>query len=137
MLVELDIIDHIALDEDKRCMIMLIFDVEDLWHIEAPHGLEKLTYNKKCREKNTEHLLYLKKKVENYIGYIQNDGIRRSFPDCDNPESFSYEIRVVTNFAPTLDYLDLIEQMNHVLTRQGLNIVVTNEKTSEKNEGAG
>lgn len=131
MLVELDILDHVILDEDNRCMIMLIFDVEDLWHVESPHGLEKLTYNKKFREKNTEHLLYLKKKVENYIGYIQNNGIMRSFPDCAEPSSFSYEIRVVTNFAPAFDYLDLIEQMNHVLTKQGLNILVTNEKSSE------
>ena len=128
VLTELNMLDHTLLDENEKTMIMLIFDVEDLWRVELPRGLEKFSYKKKCSEKNMEHLVFLKKKVENYVSYILNNGIKQSFPHCDETESFSYEIRVVTNFTPAPDYLDLIKQMNNRISIQGLSIIITTEE---------
>ncbi|MCH5196868.1 MAG: hypothetical protein J1F28_09135 [Oscillospiraceae bacterium] len=130
MIIDLDVIDHVILDEENKLMLMLIFDSEDYWTVEPPHGLGVLTYNKKCKDKNLEHLVYLKNKVENYIGHIQNNGIKLCFPDCAEPESYSYEIRTVTNFTPAFDYMDLIDQMNKVMSKQGLKIIITNEVNS-------
>lgn len=127
MLSELNMLDHTILDEEKKSMLMLIFDVENIWSVDSPRGWGKLTYSKKQNEKNLEHLLCLKKKVENYISYIQSNGITKSFPNCKETNSYSYEIRVVTNFTPAPDYFDLIAQMNKVLAKQGMNIVVTHE----------
>ena len=46
MLTELNMLDHTLLDENEKTMIMLIFDVEDLWRVELPRGLEKFSYKK-------------------------------------------------------------------------------------------
>lgn len=123
-------LDHTILDEDKKCMIMLIIDFEYLWQIDKRHGIFDFRNKKKVKEKNLEHLIYLKKKVENYITYIQNGGLTENFPECNNSEKYSYEIRIVTDFSPKPDYLDLIENMNIYIAKQWSNIKITTEKNS-------
>ena len=127
MIIELDMLDHVILDENNKCMIMLIFDIESLWAINDDSGIFRFGYGKKIREKRLEHLIYLKKKIENYIGYISNSGLLKSFPECDNAGLYSYEIRVVTDFIPENDYIELIEKMNQSISKQSDKITIMYE----------
>lgn len=127
MIVELDMLDHVVLDEKRQCMIMLIFDIESLWEVEDDTGIFHFQHARKVKEKRLEHLIYLKKKVENYIGYISNNGLLNSFPECNCAELYSYEIRVVTDFVPEIDYIELIEKMNRHINKQSNKIKITYE----------
>ena len=130
MIIELDILDHAILDEDNRCMVMFVFDLENIWLIEKQNYLNHYRYNRLVKEKNNEHLIYLKRKIENYVDYVQNNGLLRSFSNCVNPELYKYEIKIITDFIPSMDYLNLIEEMNNYLTEQLLNILITTEKNT-------
>ncbi len=127
MIIQLDVLDHAILDEKNKCMIMLIIDSEDIWELPNLEGVSKLKKKKMVKDKNLEHLVCLNKKVENYIIYIQNNGIMKSFPNCDAPESYSYEIRVISNFQPSSDYLELINRINKYIKKTRNDIYISNE----------
>lgn len=128
MINELDILDHTILDESKKCMLMLIFDSEDLWKVDKQNDLSLIKYKRMLKDKKLEHLLYLEKKIESYVNYILNDGIVISFPNCTEHKVYSYEIRVITNFIPDDDYLSAIDKLNKYIARSTSNVIITHEK---------
>ncbi len=128
MLTELNVLDHTILDEEHHQMLMLIFDTEDVWQVKSSGGIfNKYQTKKLSNKRNAEHLICLNKKIENYLGYIQENGIQKSFPSCENPAQYSYEIHIVTDFSPAPDYLELIEKWNQYITQQRADIIISNE----------
>ncbi len=125
MLTELDILDHVLLN--NNCMLMLVVDTEDVWKIESTGGFFNFKQKKLQQERNLEHLICLKKKIENYIGYIYNNGIKISFPDYDTSKQYIYEIHIITDFFPAPDYLELIHKMNEYIAKERNDIKITHE----------
>ncbi len=132
MLTEINIIDHMVLNEDEHCMIMLIVDTEDLWKVQPAGRLFDFKYKKKVNERNFEHLVCLRKKIENYLQYIQANGIKNSFPDCVDFDKYSYKIHIITDFIPAVDYMELIDKLNVSISEQRNDIVISHELKSKK-----
>lgn len=132
MVHELDKLDQALLDKNRKCMLMLIFDHDDLWKVTKPSGLKALKYNKMLKDKNLDHKLYLLKKINNYLTYIENGGILQSFPNCTDSDTYTYEIRVVTNTMPNPDFFEFIKDMNNHISKQLSFIVITHEILPEK-----
>lgn len=127
MLTEFDVLDHVVLDDKDHCMFMLIVDTEDIWRVSDTGGIFGIRQKRAERQRELEHLVCLKKKVENYIGYICDNGIIKSFPDCPDPERYSYDIHIITDFVPKPDYIGLIGKMNDHISKQRSDIRITNE----------
>ncbi len=127
MITDLDILDHTILIEDEKCMLLLIFDSQLIWEVEKLSGFHKLKLKHKIKEKNLEHLIYLKKKIENYINYIYNNGILKSFPECTDWTKYRYEIRISSDFKFNSEFIRLIDYFNSILKKQRYDIIVTYE----------
>lgn len=127
MLTELDILDHVILDEDNHRMVLIIVDTKAIWGIKNIEGMLINKWEKILKEKNLEHIICLKKKIENYIEYIYSDEINKIFPYYEWLENYSYEIRVITDFYPSFDYLELINIINQNISMQKKDIFITNE----------
>ena len=132
MIIDLEILDHTILIEDKECMLLLIFDSKSIWEVEKLSGLQRFKLKYKIEEKKLEHLAYLKKKIENYITYIYNNGILKSFPKCENWTKYKYEIRISSDFEFDSESLKLIDYFNFILKNKRYNITVTHEVLFEK-----
>ncbi len=132
MITDLDILDHTILIEDEECMLLLIFDSKSIWEVEELSGLQRFKLKYKIEEKKLEHLAYLKKKIENYIIYIYNNGILNSFPKCENWKNYKYEIRISSDFEFDSESVKLIDYFNSILKDKSYNITVTHEVLFEK-----
>lgn len=132
MITDLDILDHTILIEDEECMLLLIFDSKLIWEVEELSGLQRFKIKYKIEEKKLEHLAYLKKKIENYITYIYNNGILNSFPKCENWKKYKYEIRISSDFEFDSESVKLIDYFNSILKDKSYNITVTHEVLFEK-----
>lgn len=128
MITELNKLDHTILDENKKCMLMLIFDSKVFWRVNQPNNFNLFRYKRMLKDKEIEHLVYLKNKVENYVKYILNDGIIKSFPKCADYKNYCYEIRIVTDFIPDNNYLELINKLNTYIANSVSGVIVTYEK---------
>jgi len=129
MIIELDKLDHTILLEESKNILMLIFDATDIWKAESKKGplrrLFKLNTDNNMKQK---HFIYLCKKIENYINYINNNGLINNFPKIkDTIDEYSYEIRVVTQFQPEQWYFDTISEFNKKLQGSSKKIVITHE----------
>ncbi len=128
MIIELDILDHTILFEEQKNILMLIVDPADIWKMEEKKGLRGLFKGNVENDMMRKHFLYLCKKIENYINYINNNGLINNFPEIkDFINEYSYEIRVVTQFEPEKWYLDTINEYNKKLEGNNKKIVITHE----------
>lgn len=128
MIIELDILDHTMLFEEQKNILMLIVDPADIWKVEEKKGLKGLFKGNVENDMMRKHFLYLCKKIENYINYINNNGLINNFPEIkDFINEYSYEIRVVTQFQPEKWYLDTINEYNKKLEGNNKKIVITHE----------
>ncbi len=128
MIIELDILDHTILFEEQKNILMLIVDPADIWKMEEKKGLRGLFKGNVENDMMRKHFLYLCKKIENYINYINNNGLINNFPEIkDFINEYSYEIRVVTQFQPEKWYLDTINEYNKKLEGNNKKIVITHE----------
>ena len=132
MITEFDMVDHMMLDEENHQVLMLIVDTQDLWRIEASGGLFNFGQKRKIEQKQLEHLVCLKKKVENYIGWIQADALKEQFPGCDSLEGYNYDIHIITDFVPDSAYMDLINKMNQYISTERNDIVLTHEQKNNE-----
>ena len=130
MITEFDLLDHVMLDEETKTMLLLVIDLGELWKLDKKPGVLNFRAQRLQEEKNLEHLICLKNKVEAYVSYIRNTGLLRSFPGTPNPEQYDYEIRVLTDFDPEPDYLQTIRNMNYRLSQFTDKIKITTEKTN-------
>lgn len=128
MLTEFDMVDHMVLDEENHKLIMLIVDTQELWSVALDTGLFHFGHKRKIKQKQLEHLVCLKKKVENYAGWIQADMLKDQLPDCDSLQGYDYEIHIVTDFKPEQEYLDFIKSMNQYFAARQNAIVLTHEQ---------
>lgn len=128
MIIELDILDHTILFEEQKNILMLIVDPADIWKMEEKKGLRGLFKGNVENDMMRKHFLYLCKKIENYINYINNNGLINNFPEIkDFINEYSYEIRVVTQFQPEKWYFDTINEFNNKLEGNNKKIVITHE----------
>ena len=128
MITELDKLDHTILLEEQKNILMLIFDSADIWKVEEKKGLMGLFKGNAESDMMRKHYIYLCKKIENYINYINNNGLINSFPEIKELiNEYSYEIRVVTQFQPEKWYLDTIDEFNKKLESNNKKIVITHE----------
>lgn len=128
MIIELDILDHTILFEEQKNILMLIVDPADIWKVEYKKGLRGLFKGNVENDMMRKHFLYLCKKIENYINYINNNGLINNFPEIkDFINEYSYEIRVVTQFQPEKWYFDTINEFNNKLEGNNKKIVITHE----------
>ncbi len=128
MIIELDKLDHTILFEEQKNILMLIVDPADIWKAEEKKGIKGLFKGNAESNKMREHYIYLCKKIENYINYINNNGLINNFPEIkDSINEYSYEIRVVTQFQPEKWYLDTITEYNKRLENNSKKIVITHE----------
>ena len=81
MVIELDKLDHTILIEEAKNIIMLIIDPADIWKVEEKKGLRGLFKPNFENDMMRKHYIYLCKKIENYINYINNDGLINNFPE--------------------------------------------------------
>ena len=125
MIIELDILDHTILFEEQKNILMLIVDPADIWKVEEKKGLKGLFKGNAENDMMRKHYIYLCKKIENYINYINNNGLINNFPEIkDFINEYSYEIRVVTQFQPEKWYLDTINEINKKLEGNSKKIVI-------------
>jgi hypothetical protein len=128
MIIELDKLDHTILFEEQKNILMLIVDPADIWIVEEKKGLKGLFKGNAESDMMRKHFIYLCKKIENYINYINNNGLINNFPETkDFINEYSYEIRVVTQFEPEKWYLDTINEYNKKLEGNNKKIVITHE----------
>lgn len=128
MIIELDKLDHTILLDKQKNILMLIFDPADLWQVEEKKGLRGLFKSNTGNDMIQKHYIYLCKKIENYVNYINNNGLINNFPEIkDFINEYSYEIRVVTQFQPEKWYLDTINEINKKLEGNSKKIVITHE----------
>ena len=128
MIIELDILDHTILFEEQKNILMLIIDPADIWKVEEKKGLKGLFKGNAENDMMRKHYIYLCKKIENYINYINNNGLINNFPEIkDFINEYSYEIRVVTQFQPEKWYFDTINEFNKKLEGNKKKIVITHE----------
>lgn len=128
MIIELDILDHTILFEEQKNILMLIVDPADIWKVEEKKGLKGLFKGNAENDMMRKHYIYLCKKIENYINYINNNGLINNFPEIkDFINEYSYEIRVVTQFQPEKWYFDTINEFNKKLEGNKKKIVITHE----------
>lgn len=128
MIIELDILDYTMLVEEQKNILMLIVDSADIWKVEGKKGLRGLFKGNAENDMMRKHFIYLCKKIENYINYINNNGLINNFPEIkDSINEYSYEIRVVTQFQPEKWYLDTINEFNTKLKGNNKKIVITHE----------
>ena len=128
MIIELDKLDHTILLDKQKNILMLIFDPADLWQVEEKKGLRGLFKSNTGNDIIQKHYIYLCKKIENYVNYINNNGLINNFPEIkDFINEYSYEIRVVTQFQPEKWYLDTINEINKKLEGNSKKIVITHE----------
>lgn len=128
MIIELDMLDHTILFEEQKNILMLIVDPADIWKVEEKKGLKGLFKGNAESDMMRKHFIYLCKKIENYINYINNNGLINNFPEIkDFINEYSYEIRVVTQFEPEKWYLDTINEYNKKLEGNNKKIVITHE----------
>lgn len=128
MIIELDILDYTMLFEEQKNILMLIVDPADIWKVEGKKGLRGLFKGNAENDMMRKHFIYLCKKIENYINYINNNGLINNFPEIkDSINEYSYEIRVVTQFQPEKWYLDTINEFNKKLEGNNKKIVITHE----------
>lgn len=128
MITELDKLDHTILFEEQKNILMLIVDSADTWKVEEKKGLKGLFKGNAESDMMRKHFIYLCKKIENYINYINNNGLINNFPEIkDFINEYSYEIRVVTQFEPEKWYLDTINEYNKKLEGNNKKIVITHE----------
>ena len=128
MITELDKLDHTILLEEQKNILMLIFDSADIWKVEEKKGLMGLFKGNAESDMMRKHYIYLCKKIENYINYINNNGLINNFPEIKELiNEYSYEIRVVTQFQPEKWYLDTINEFNKRLEGNNKKIVITHE----------
>lgn len=128
MIIELDILDYTMLVEEQKNILMLIVDPADIWKVEGKKGLRGLFKGNAENDMMRKHFIYLCKKIENYINYINNNGLINNFPEIkDSINEYSYEIRVVTQFQPEKWYLDTINEFNTKLKGNNKKIVIAHE----------
>lgn len=128
MITELDKLDHTILFEEQKNILMLIVDPADIWKVEEKKGLKGLFKGNAENGMMRKHFIYLCKKIENYINYINNNGLINNFPEIkDFINEYSYEIRVVTQFQPEKWYFDTINEFNKKLEGNNKKIVITHE----------
>lgn len=128
MITELDMLDHTILFEEQKNILMLIVDPADTWKVEEKKDLKGLFKGNVESDMMRKHFIYLCKKIENYINYINNNGLINNFPEIkDFINEYSYEIRVVTQFEPEKWYLDTINEYNKKLEGNNKKIVITHE----------
>lgn len=128
MITELDKLDHTILFEEQKNILMLIVDPADIWKVEEKKGLKGLFKGNAENDMMRKHYIYLCKKIENYINYINNNGLINNFPEIkDFINEYSYEIRVVTQFQPEKWYFDTINEFNKKPEGNNKKIVITHE----------
>ena len=127
MLIELDKIDHIVIDDNNKCIIMLIIDTHEPWDVDAPKGIFDIKQKKLAENKKLEHLVCLNKKIGNYINCIASNGISGYFPERDDLSDYNYRIQIITDFNPDKEYLDAIEKTNQFYARQTNRLTIVQE----------
>ncbi|SKA64255.1 hypothetical protein SAMN02745111_00936 [Eubacterium uniforme] len=127
MLIELDKIDKIVIDDNNLCIIMVIIDTIEPWVVDAPKGLFDFKQKKIVEDKKLEHLVYLNKKVGNYINCIGANAVSNFFPDREDLAKYNYIIEVITNFDPDKEYLEAINKMNQFYSKQTDRIKIVQE----------
>ena len=129
MIIELEKLDHVVLLKEEKCILMLIIDPADIWNNQSGKGLKKLFKSNLKREMDVKHHTYLCKKVENYVNYINNNGLINNFLDIrDSIDEYHYEIRIITQFEPEKWYFDTIEQLNNNTKEKiNKNVIITHE----------
>ena len=127
MIIDVKTVDHIFWDEKNNQATLLIIDLNEFWTIETSGGLFRKKDRKRAEEKKLEHLVCLKCKVEYYVTFIINNGIKNSFPEIDDPNLIDFDIRIISDFEPDSDYVRLIDSLNSDISSHWKNIHITNE----------